>query len=529
MPYSDMTTDVLIIGSGPIGATFARLLVEAGRKVIMIDTGKQLSERTGEHLRNSFRYQQEPNMFTDTIMSQLEEYSVPSGIFYRPNSAVRNNFENRKQKWWRNMPAASAVYAVGGMGTLWTASTPDPAPFERASFISDDDWTWMLDLAKRLLKVNKNVFDFSLLGHAVKDRYLEKGFSSVGPLQQAAERFRIDDAREYFIHWTGVDTILGPLLDDPKYQSSFQILAEHRAEKLNKSVDQLLITSASVTDLHSWTSFNIFADTFIVAAGSFLTPTLLWASDICPPALGHYLNDNLEASCHVVVDSEIISAMRHIPGNPHATDPIPITHHDPGPAFGTTPTPERPWHGQIHRLGREFIYLPSEDVRYQVHFTWYGTVDSQYRNCIRWDGEKDRFGMPQITIDFFYSRQDILRAARMWWDMVKTARAIGKIHGIPMISPPGSTLHLQGTYRMGTDKEESVTDSFSKVWDMDNLYLGGLGIIPNSMASNPTLTAVAYAVRAAARLTGQTLLELLQGFEKTSGETEIEDFSTKME
>ena len=118
--------------------------------------------------------------------------------------------------------------------------------------------------------------------------------------------------------------------------------------------------------------------------------------------------------------------------------------------------------------------------------------------------------MPQITIDFRYSRNDWMRAVRMWWDMIRTARVIGRIQGVPLISPPGSTLHLQGTYRMGEDKETSVTDPFSKVWGFDNLYLGGLGNISTSMASNPTLTACALAVRAAAQIRGQSLDDLLR-------------------
>ena len=64
-PQRTIETDVLIIGTGPIGCTFARLLVEKGdRDVLMIDAGGQLSERPGEHLKNAFIYQRDIDRFT---------------------------------------------------------------------------------------------------------------------------------------------------------------------------------------------------------------------------------------------------------------------------------------------------------------------------------------------------------------------------------------------------------------------------------------------------------------------------------
>ena len=72
-PQRTIETDVLVIGTGPIGCTFARLLVEKGdRDVLMIDAGGQLSERPGEHLKNAFIYQRDIDRFTPGRSGALE-------------------------------------------------------------------------------------------------------------------------------------------------------------------------------------------------------------------------------------------------------------------------------------------------------------------------------------------------------------------------------------------------------------------------------------------------------------------------
>ena len=117
--------DVLIIGSGPIGCTFARYLVAEGCKVLMIDAGAQLSPRPGENLKNAFVYQRNIDRFTFVVQGNLNFLSVPTGglytatldpIAFRAGGTIRNG-QNPRQDPPRNLPGAAATYAVGGMFT----------------------------------------------------------------------------------------------------------------------------------------------------------------------------------------------------------------------------------------------------------------------------------------------------------------------------------------------------------------------------------------------------------------------------
>ena len=61
-----------------------------------------------------------------------------------------------------------------------------------------------------------------------------------------------------------------------------------------------------------------------------------------------------------------------------------------------------------------------------------------------------------------------------------------------------------GTTQKGSKGEDyrdrSCVDLNCRVHNSDNLYLGGCNVIPSGMACNPTLTAIAFAIRGATHL-----------------------------
>jgi choline dehydrogenase-like flavoprotein len=63
--------------------------------------------------------------------------------------------------------------------------------------------------------------------------------------------------------------------------------------------------------------------------------------------------------------------------------------------------------------------------------------------------------------------------------------------------PTPSTRHVMGTLRMGTDPARSVTDSFGRFHDIENLYSCDGAPFPTSSGYNPTLTIQALSLRTA--------------------------------
>jgi pyranose oxidase len=527
-----VNTDVLIAGSGPIGCAFARWFVANGRRVLLIDAGSQHSARPGEHLKNAFVYQRNLDKFTPIVQGLLQPVSVPvqagftdtlDPTAFRPASATIRNGQNPRQDPRKNLSNAAVSYCIGGMLTHWTNNTPRPHPtLERIPFITAREWETLFTVSEGLLNTRTDVYAKSIRHQLVKDALQAHygkallGSAAVQDLPVAGER-RMDN--DEFVHFTGSDTILGPLIDDPASYSAgqFRILPQHRLTFLRTQGDRVL--AAEVEDLIHWRKMTVNADLFVVAAGSILTPQILWKSKIRPPALGRYLTEHPMTFCQIVLSRALVESIADDPRfaarlkGQELNDPVPIPMQDPPPMVWIPVSEGRPWHCQVHRDSFQYGALPPDiDDRLVVDLRWFGMVDPVETNRVSFEEDiNDLFGMPQATFDFTLSERDGNRAHEMLADMVGAAAALGGyLSGSePRFMPLGSSLHFMGTFRMGEkDDGTCVTDPYSRVWGYRNLYLGGNGIIPTATACNPTLTSVALATRAAAALTGRTPADL---------------------
>lgn len=364
--------------------------------------------------------------------------------------------------------------------------------------------------AETLLNLHTNVHSESLRHQVLKEVLSHHGFEDT-PL--AAERLN-----KNYVRYTGADTVLGDLAK-PGQNKTLTILQEHRVTKLyyeGEDGGAKKVTSVLVRDLINGTDQVIKAKTFIVAAGWVHTAQILWHSGIQnneDSALGRYLTEHTFTSCQVVLKESIVEEIGRRASASSNTAPttgsssLPIPMKDPPPHLHIPVTKERPWHAQLFREAFQFDPLiQTVDSRLIVDLKWFGMVEPVRTNRMKFEPDiMDRLGMPQPTFEVELSADDKKREDEMMSHMEEVARELGeylppsepgKPFG-PIRVPLGMSTHTMGATRMGDDEKTSVVDSHSKVWGFDNLYVGGNCVIPTANASNPTLTSVALAIRAA--------------------------------
>jgi choline dehydrogenase-like flavoprotein len=403
------------------------------------------------------------------------------------------------------LPLASMASGTGGMGVFWGGSCPRPTGSERNPFVPPDELDAAYDDAEALLAVSKDLHSgdelLAALGKVVGEEFDgdDPLGAPVGYMPVAAQH---QGSR---VRTTGTGAVLG---DVPSKVPGFELRPETLCRRI--VVEAGVAVGAELESRASGKRYQIDADHVVVCADSLRTPQLLWASGIRPPALGHHLNDHLQIHAVALLDGAYV--LPEPEPEPAAGVEITALDRVRPPTMGSVLVPYvdevRPMQGQLiplSKIGVGLSYFEGLDeatLRSLALLAWYGAKDVRFEDRIEFsDDEVDHYGMPAMTIHYDLTAKDRATVELMRANLARAAGLVGTLVTEPELAPGGSSLHYQGTVRMGVvDDGTSVCDPHHRVWGVENLYVGGNGVIPTSTAANPTLTTVALASRAAARL-----------------------------
>ena len=505
-------TDVLIIGSGPIGATFARIINDAlpEAKILMIDAGPRLTGKAGMHIKNIADETERANAQIRSQGTNQKQYKLITAseranaanigelsldLLARPGTHLLSEDVAGLKK--NEMPAAAHSTNAGGMGSHWTCACPRPGNAERIPFIPADEYEYAFSKAEELLYVTQKAFPASaealaiqkLLGSVLNQQLAQD--RQVQPMPLAC---KTNDKGERY--WLGPDLILGKLAE-PDYKGNFELRTETICRQLFTKAGT--VTGALTEHLLTKTTQEIKAKIIVVAADVFRTPQLLWASGIRLKALGRYLNEHPFIFCFVELHDELIDrSLVKDQEQWKMAGPI-------GAFWVPFDAPHHPFHGQVMSMDESPLKIETYgNPKPIVGLGWGCTKEVRYEDHVYFsEDEKDSFGMPKMNIHFKLTERDHEQIEKAKQVQSRAAAAFGRVFKEceQTLMPPGTSLHAQGTVRMGTsDNGESVCDSYSNVWGYSNLFVGGNGVIPMATTSNPTLTSVAMAARAGIKI-----------------------------
>jgi len=535
--------DVIIAGSGPVGSTYARTILEQNPNatVLMVEIGSQDGPVIGEHHKNSIRFQKDIDAFVNVIKGALQIISVPPADTYIPTlvgdgwtppisadgvSTLVFHGSNPNQIREKNLKASAVTRTVGGMATHWTCACPIPHEEEIVhNPIPKSERDVLFPRAQTLLNVHNDQYEFSMRHTTVKDTLLSllPAERNVQSLPLAVER-RAENPE--YVTWTGVNTVLG---DISSYGGRFKLLSETRFTRLVLDPnDKTIILGAELRDLKNDADLLALGRAYIITTGAVATPQILANSNITPEPLGRYLCEQSLSFAQIVLKPELVESIKNSP-NPvwqtriaahhakHPTDPLPIPFNDPEPQVMIPYTSEFPWHCQIHRDAFSYGDVgPRADPRVVVDLRFFGRQEIRRENRVYFGtqisprewvaGNTDIYGMPQATFEVQRTPLDSINDQRMMKNMCVVADLLGAYlpGSNPQFMDPGLALHITGTTRIGDDPETSVADASSRVHGYPNLWVGGNGCIPDSTGSNPTLTSVMIALKGA-----EAVLQLL--------------------
>ncbi|AZS37480.1 6'''-hydroxyparomomycin C oxidase [Microbacterium lemovicicum] len=498
------SVDVAIVGSGPAGAAYARILSERAPEatIALFEVGPTVTYPPGAHVKNiadpaeraeAQTRSEGPHAVvtadrTGGIVKTSQRRARPGTYLLESGYQVEGE---------DGLPVAAMSSNVGGMAAHWTGACPRPNDSERITVLdAEGKLDELLSEAERLLGVTTDAFDQSAYGSLVRDRLAaaedEGRIAATRVQRMPLAVHRRDDGN---LVWSGSDVVFG---DVTRENPRFTLFDESLVTRV--IVEDGRAAGVAVTDRRTGETSEVRARFVVVAADALRTPQILWASGIRPDALGRYINDQ----------AQIVFAVR--------IRDLPALEGEGAGATGLSEysgvtwvpfTDDMPFHGQVMQLDASPVKLADDDPAAPGSIVGLGLFcakDLQESDRVEFsETDVDGYGMPAPTVHYTLTDRDREVIARGKEEIVRLGRAVGEpLDDRPFMMPLGASLHYQGTTRLGAqDDGSSVCSPQGEVWEVPGLYVAGNGVIPTATACNPTLTGVALAVNGARAIADQ--------------------------
>jgi choline dehydrogenase-like flavoprotein len=482
---------VIVIGTGPAGATAARELVRQGIPVTVLESGtvKPSGLLVRAWGRNIFRRRA-------AAASDRDAY-VNAG---HPDTS-----------WFQHLQP-------GGLSSQWAGAVPRFAPqdFCEGERIHER-YRWPLTYAElaayyddveALLDITASPEDAPALpaGHPRHQRHLPLDWQAIGRVArrhgQGLTALPIADGPDWLLTRRGTafnsfSTIIGPLLGSPL----FQLRTGAHVLRLEWSGARRAIEGVVFHDRTTGRQERLQAAAVVVACGSLRSTKLLFDS-ACPDfpeglgntdgLLGRYLHDHPMKWWSFQSDRPLsrLSPSGYLTRRPYESSP---------PLVATSWTIG---HGNGTDLDKVLSLTPLRT--HVVGVLVFGSMIPTEEHFVRPSStSQDEFELPRLEIHIDFDRETLSNVERGRDHLLGLMAEAGYRCTLRPIVPqfgPGSAVHYGGTARMHRSRKYGVLDRWNRPFDIPNLVVSDASCFTTSAEKNPTLTAMALSARAARRL-----------------------------
>jgi choline dehydrogenase-like flavoprotein len=530
--------DVVIVGSGAAGGTAAWVLVQAGLKVAMLDSGPWRIHLEDFPYHDTFPYEDPYRGFKHSIdkseefakkysiqgSSKDEPYTTPEKMPYDWFRA--RNVGGRTMFWGRFANRFNEtdfhMRQIDGQGLDWPIEYKDIAPYydkaeifmgvcgakENHPDLPDSDH-FLPPVAFKCsdVAIKKAAEKIGVRAIRVRRAMLTKSYNGYAACHYCNG---CDNGCETHSFYNSAFRQIDPLMK--KYPKTFTLIPNAMAHKINVNAKGLA-SGVNYIDKSTGREREVKARAVVVACGTLESTRLLLLSGIANSSgmIGRNFIEHLD-----------VGAQAYFPE-------LFFLDREEGDGIGGSHI-VIPWFGYFRQnekrdFVRGFQIEPSSRIRMRPdknakNIRGFG---SEFKKEVRkWTGArvvlashgemlpspkkfveldptvKDKWGIPVLKIHHPWEENDInmYKYIRRTYEEVFAAAKAVDIRLPEEPDKPGHSIHEMGTAHMGNDPKTSVLNKFNQFWDLKNLFVMDAAAFASGTHKNPTLTIMALSWRA---------------------------------